>query len=86
MDTVQYEELKQKLKRFEELSKQKEELGDKIERLKIFKNEGENIYVQIDSLASRIYFDSDISENICDAILDVLEIKLKQTHLEIENL
>ena len=82
MDIVQYEELKQKLKRLEELSKQKEDVKYKIKCLEADKSP----WITIDTSDGNIYLDRDESRKVCDFILAALASKLINISSEMDNI
>ena len=87
MNRNEYEELNRKVKIFEELSEEKEKLENKIERLKKYRTEDTDTYIDIKIFPkAKVYFTGDISERMCDIITQFLEIELQNISTEIEKL
>ena len=82
MDIVQYEELKQKIAKFEELSKTKENLEYEIKCLE----EDSNAYIYANTSHDRLYFCESTSKKIRDSILGILKNDLENISSEIDDI
>ena len=87
MNIDEYEALKEKIKKFEKLSNDKEELKEKIKDLKKYISDGTRIYIDIcQSYDSKVHLNANVSKNICDCIIDRLEVEVQNISSEIEKL
>ena len=88
MDKNEYERLKHKVEKFGELLQEGKELEQKIEEVKEIKDKYKGIYIGFEDTPCciDINIDSNVSQRIYMAIVNILETKAKEISSEMERL
>ena len=87
MDTVQYEELKQKIDKFEELSKQKERVEYTMEILKDEMYTDKHMYINVcNTKGAKVFIEDNMAKKVFKFIFSTFEDELKNISSEIDNI
>ena len=87
MDIVQYEELKQKINKFEELSKQKERVEYTMEILKDEMYTDKHMYINVcNTKGVKVFIEDNMAKKVFKFIFSTFEDELKNISSEIDNI
>ena len=87
MDIVQYEELKQKIDKFEELSKQKERVEYTMEILKDEMYTDKHMYINVcNTKGAKVFIEDNMAKKVFKFIFSAFEDELKNISSKIDNI